>query len=115
MTHDEIKQRLLQRRRRLLARYHGEVARANEELESHEIEEIENATEQWDARVLSHLGDADAHALSRVVAALVRLQEGRYGRCVACDGPIAAARLRAVPETDTCYDCAVTAERLASA
>jgi RNA polymerase-binding transcription factor DksA len=115
MTHDEIEQRLLQGRRRLLARYQGELARADEELESRETEAIENATEEWNARVLSLLGDADAAALARIVGALWRLENGCYGRCTVCDAEIPSDRLRALPETETCFDCALTAERSASA
>ena len=104
-----MKERLLQRRRRLLARYDDELARAHE-LEAREIEQIETAAEQWDARVLSRLSDADAVALARVVGALRRLERGSYGVCVSCDTKIERSRLRAVPETETCYACAVRVE-----
>jgi|GEM_PF-3323438 len=43
--------------------------------------------------------------------ALGRLQEGRYGRCEECGGAIAAARLRAVPDTTTCLACQEAMER----
>ena len=102
-----MKERLLQRRRRLLARYDGELVRARE-LEAREIELIETATEQWDARVLSRLSDADAVALAGVVGALRRLDRGTYGVCMSCDGKIERSRLRAVPEAETCYACAIS-------
>jgi DnaK suppressor protein len=38
--------------------------------------------------------------------ALAKLDEGSYGRCDRCGGPIAAARLEAVPESVLCIDCA---------
>ena len=105
------KQRLLLRRQGLLARYHDELARASEELDTREIEAIENAAELWDARVLSRLGDADAAMLGRIVAALRRLEDGTYGACVACGVAIEAPRLHALPEAETCFDCASEAER----
>ena len=37
--------------------------------------------------------------------ALVRLEEGEYGRCIECDGPISPKRLKAVPWTDHCLIC----------
>jgi RNA polymerase-binding transcription factor DksA len=107
----QIKERLLHRRRDLLSRYHDELARADEELASRETEQVEHATELWDARVLSRLGDADAHALARLVGALRRIEQGGYGACVDCGGAIDPARLTAIPEAATCFDCAVTAER----
>ena len=81
---DAIKNQLLARRHQLLGRYHDELARANEELESVEIETVDKASEQWDVRVLSILGDADAAALGRIVAALRRLDLGIYGTCTDC-------------------------------
>lgn len=38
--------------------------------------------------------------------ALAKLEEGSYGRCDKCGGPIAPARLDAVPESVLCIDCA---------
>lgn len=38
--------------------------------------------------------------------ALAKLDEGSYGRCDRCGGPIAPARLEAVPESVLCIDCA---------
>lgn len=110
MRNHRIRNRLLQRRRDLLARYHDELARAAEELDSREIEEIENATELWDARVLSRLGDADARTLGLIVGALQRLDSGCYGKCVECGVTIEPQRLFALPEAATCYQCALDAE-----
>ena len=38
--------------------------------------------------------------------ALAKLEDGSYGRCDRCGGPIAPARLEAVPESVLCIDCA---------
>jgi DnaK suppressor protein len=38
--------------------------------------------------------------------ALAKLDEGSYGKCDRCGGPIATARLEAVPESVLCIDCA---------
>jgi DnaK suppressor protein len=38
--------------------------------------------------------------------ALAKLEEDSYGRCDKCGGPIAPARLEAVPESVLCIDCA---------
>jgi RNA polymerase-binding transcription factor DksA len=42
---------------------------------------------------------------NRLYSALDRLSEGGYGVCVECAGPIAPARLKAVPEVETCVRC----------
>ena len=38
--------------------------------------------------------------------ALAKLEEGSYGRCDSCGGPIAPGRLEAAPESSLCIDCA---------
>lgn len=48
----------------------------------------------------------------RLQAALERLRDGDYGTCVECGEPIAAARIRALPEVQTCVRCQDRLERL---
>jgi DnaK suppressor protein len=43
---------------------------------------------------------------ARVERALAKLEEGSYGVCDACGGPIAPRRLEAAPESTLCIDCA---------
>jgi RNA polymerase-binding transcription factor DksA len=43
--------------------------------------------------------------LRRLQSALDRLERGEYGRCVDCGRPIEPARLRALPEVETCLAC----------
>ena len=38
--------------------------------------------------------------------AIAKVDEGTYGRCDRCGGPIAPARLEAAPESVLCIDCA---------
>jgi DnaK suppressor protein len=38
--------------------------------------------------------------------ALAKLDEGSYGRCDSCGGPIAPGRLTVAPESALCIDCA---------
>ena len=50
--------------------------------------------------------------VNQLSAALDRLNEGDYGVCVECAEPIAPARLRALPEVQTCVRCQAGLERL---
>ncbi len=43
--------------------------------------------------------------LQEIEAALQRIQEGRYGTCLSCGGPIGLQRLRAIPEARFCMSC----------
>ena len=49
--------------------------------------------------------------LAAVEAALVRLDDGTYGRCTECGGPIAAERLEALPWAALCIECQRLARR----
>jgi RNA polymerase-binding transcription factor DksA len=45
-------------------------------------------------------------AREEITTALEMIEEGRYGVCVACEGPIARERLEAVPHALVCSRCA---------
>lgn len=102
LDHERIRRRLQERRTQLLARSQGALERADEELDTREIEEVENSNEQWDARLLTHLSHEDAKALEAVTAAMIRLEDGAYGICIDCGEVIDEARLDAIPEAARC-------------
>lgn len=110
-VNERARRRLRARYWQVLARYRETQRLIDEELESREIEEVENAVELWDSRVLSKLSDVDLTILADVFAALQRVASGTYGRCVVCGEAIAAARLEAIPEAMRCVGCARVAER----
>jgi RNA polymerase-binding transcription factor DksA len=43
--------------------------------------------------------------LAEIEAALQRIQDGRYGTCLSCGGPMGLQRLRAIPEARYCVAC----------
>ena len=47
----------------------------------------------------------------KLSTAIERLKDGEYGTCSECDEPIAPARLRAMPEVETCVRCQDRIER----
>ena len=50
--------------------------------------------------------------LAEIEAALLRIQEGRYGTCLNCGGPMGLQRLRAIPEARYCVACSGQAHPL---
>ena len=44
------------------------------------------------------------HLLSEIDAALGRIEDGTYGVCTVCGGPIGEERLEAVPYATLCID-----------
>jgi DnaK suppressor protein len=50
--------------------------------------------------------------VNRLSAALERLNSGDYGTCIECEEKISPARLRALPEVQTCVRCQDRIERM---
>ena len=48
---------------------------------------------------------------AQVLAALVRVDDGSYGRCVDCGGPVPEPRLEARPATARCVPCQTKRDR----
>jgi len=105
-TQAVARDRLLARRAQLLRRFQYASELADELAEDHNVEIVDRANDQWDAHVLSKLGDAETKQLSAVIAALRRLAAGTYGTCVRCQHTIPRGRLDALPEAALCADCA---------
>ena len=49
--------------------------------------------------------------VNRLLSALDRVDSGEYGTCVECGEAIAPARLRVMPEVETCVRCQENLER----
>jgi DnaK suppressor protein len=68
----------------------------------------------------SNLTEADRNAASvqtaldqraEVLAALARIDDGSYGRCTDCGGPVPEPRLEARPATARCVPCQTRRDR----
>lgn len=57
------------------------------------------------------LRDRALQHLAQVDAALVRLDDGTFGRCVRCGRDIAPARLEALPWAAHCIECQTAVDR----
>ncbi len=66
----------------------------------------EAATERENDEVLEHLDEGGRRRVAMLRAALSRMHDGSYGRCVSCDAAIPAGRLRVLPDTPWCVGCA---------
>jgi DnaK suppressor protein len=54
------------------------------------------------------VGSSLEQGLARTERALAKLDDGTYGACDTCGEPIAAPRLRAMPDRVTCLACAAS-------
>ena len=111
MSTRDIRKELVARVREVMVRYHSSVSRADMEQQERKTEDLEHATGHWDARVLALLGHSDLREVRMLTDAIDRIDNGTYGVCEVCGGPIEPSRLRALPTTPTCFDCAFEADQ----
>jgi RNA polymerase-binding transcription factor DksA len=50
-------------------------------------------------------GEEARRELAEIDAALQRIEQGSYGTCLACGGPMGLQRMRAIPEARYCVGC----------
>jgi DnaK suppressor protein len=58
----------------------------------------------WEAQP-EPIAELTRRELADVEAALRRIEEGSYGRCESCGGPMGLQRIRAIPEARYCMGC----------
>src|SRR6266481_2881828 len=58
--------------------------------------------------------ERDLQTIVEIERALRRLESGQYATCVGCQSRIPDARLKAIPWTRTCIECAGRSNQLAS-
>lgn len=66
----------------------------------------EQTTECENDQVLTVIRDEAKEELKQINHALQRIKDDEYGLCVTCGEAIAHARLKALPYTDFCINCA---------
>ena len=64
-----------------------------------------------DRELMFSLSDAERTTLLQIENALLRMDEGTYGRCANCGQTINVLRLEAVPWARFCIDCQELAEK----
>jgi DnaK suppressor protein len=100
-------QRTLERQRERLLRH---IDATEAELHAIAAEREAELEERAQEDRLARLDDREVRAFQEIDAALDRLGAGTYGICEDCRRPIPVARLRVLPATRRCLDCARRAE-----
>ena len=70
----------------------------------------DHATEVESEEVLEDMGKAVLGEINQIKSALQRIDIGTYGECTRCGETIDKKRLKALPFTANCVDCAREAE-----
>lgn len=72
----------------------------------HSADSGEQAVERENDEVLEQLRRDAANELHKVKHALQRIKEGTYNICEECGGKISSERLKILPFTELCINCA---------
>ena len=70
------------------------------------------ASEDLDTHMIDAIGSKDKIRLQSIEAALVRLENGKFGICVSCGRKISEKRIQALPYAVMCINCQSRSERL---
>ncbi len=104
--HQPVREQLLARRQALVSR----VARIDDDLKRKKgalaKDSEEQAIELENDEVLNALDDSSRTELKAIDLALARLDAGTYDRCGRCGHEIGEKRLKALPYTSVCIQCA---------
>ena len=108
--YSELKKMLEDRRREIQAEVQGRMRDVRAEgAWGGKVNEVFDAVESSEADIQDDIEFAliqmKSETLTKVDAALRRLEEGTYGDCFECGEEIAEARLRALPFAVRCKDC----------
>jgi DnaK suppressor protein len=105
----EVRRRLIARQQELSARQERLHADRRREAEPLSPDSPDRAIQQENDAVVDSIEAAAETEMNNIVAALGRLDEGSYGICETCYGPIDERRLDAVPYAVQCQSCAAQA------
>jgi DnaK suppressor protein len=104
--------RLVKRRDSLRQALSGDLDSLREYASTFEVgDSADAAVDTANDEISSQLAELESRELEQIENALRRIEKGAYGRCELCAGKIAEARLNALPYTTTCIDCQRESER----
>ncbi len=86
-------------------------AAATGEISNIRLHSADLATESQELDILGTLSEKNLKGLHDVEDAMDRLEQGSFGQCVSCGGPIMEERMKAIPEAKYCVDCAKEFEK----
>jgi DnaK suppressor protein len=96
---------LLARRDHLRKKLTEELANLRDMAADSTGDSADAAFEAGSDEMSSQLAEFDARELTQIERALVRLKQGTYGLCEACQKKIPVGRLNALPYTTYCIEC----------
>ena len=75
-------------------------------------DEMDTASSEVNLQFTGRLREREQGLLSKIDAALEKIEQGVYGECTSCGEEIGLARLRARPVAELCIECKSEQEKL---
>jgi DnaK suppressor protein len=75
-------------------------------------DEIDSASSESGLAFIGRLRERERVLLQKIDAALDKIRDGSYGKCVSCGEDIGIKRLEARPVAELCIDCKSQQEKL---
>jgi len=102
---NKLKRLLLNRRREMLKQV-AHLEAEQEELEQRFIEKIDAAQKEDLAWLIDKLDERGKEEIAEIELALTKMSSSRYGICELCGKSIPIKRLKVLPATRLCLNCA---------
>lgn len=102
----EIKEQLLEEKSKILADLKQKTDDFSEIAGTDNLTDFTDiASSMTDLQIIENIGSKSATRLNQIDSALLRIENGTYGRCISCKKEIPIERLRAIPYALMCIDC----------
>ena len=102
---EKYRKRLLAKQEELLHDLSRNRLVTDESVDEQAQDMVDRATSAYTREFAFSLSEADRRTLLLIDQALLRLDQGTYGTCVHCQGPVQEKRLEAVPWARHCLEC----------
>ena len=102
----EIKTELLRKKQELGSNVSAELDDMREAAEGHHLADMDDlGGDAHDEETQFKILEIESAEIGQIDMALERIVQGTFGLCEACEKPITADRLRALPFTNLCINC----------
>ena len=108
---EALRERLQSQRAEILDMYKQDLRAGQESADDGTEDIVDRANNAYNRELMFSLSDTERATLLQIENALVRMDEGSYGRCANCGNTINILRLEAVPWARFCIDCQELAEK----
>lgn len=101
----KLRETLVRRRDAMKRALKGDLSLLRELHQQKTGDFLDAAADSVQDELNSQLVEVESRELNAIEEALMRIDDGRYGKCEVCTKSIPMSRLRAIPYATDCIDC----------